>query len=347
MYYNFWIAKMFITAWIIAAVTSLPAVLTTFPIVPAQAVPDLSPQECKCTNTTVQCAGLNLTHVPLLNESSIVEVLNISFNDLHELTNDTFRDFPSLRELHAGFDRIVSVEPFAFRGLQHVTKVDLTANFIKFIHPDSFRDSVSLETVLLSRNPLLRVSAHAPVLTVPSLLNLFLSGCKLSRVSHNFFSGVPRLQTLDLSSNNFTSLSRDSFAPLSNLTNLDLGNNPWPCSDASLDVLCFAASLRKEEKRSLRPVYCYDRGIRSKRLWSESLNTECKVQSSDGVTEDPDVTWQRPERDSGVSAEVYVASLMLVALILSFAVMCMMRYSGFCSPLRLFLYGTLRPEGET
>lgn len=190
----------------------------------------------------------------------------------------------------------------------------------------------------------LRTPLYSPCLHFSTF---FLSGCKLSRVSHNFFSGVPRLQTLDLSSNNFTSLSRDSFAPLSNLTNLDLGNNPWPCSDASLDVLCFAASLRKEEKRSLRPVYCYDRGIRSKRLWSESLNTECKVQSSDGVTEDPDVTWQRPERHSGVSAEVYVASLMLVALILSFAVMCMMRYSGFCSPLRLFLYGTLRPEGET
>jgi len=82
------------------------------------------------------------------------------------------------------------------------------------------RDSPGLLTLEVQNNPLAHVDG--PFIVSQSLHYLDLSGCSLSLLSKEFFSGVPALNRLDLSDNPLGSLGAGAFEPLASLEYLRL-----------------------------------------------------------------------------------------------------------------------------
>lgn len=147
-----------------------------------------------------------LIHLPLL------EVLDISQNRLSSLPE--FEGLPSLRELHAGFNRIAGIHALP-PGLQ---ELDLSGNPLRIL-PESFH----LEDLrILSLTEIPGLSSVEALGEFPMLEKLDLRGNDISDIRG--LLRYPNLRELILSSNRIEEIA--CLASLSQLTYLEVINNP-------------------------------------------------------------------------------------------------------------------------
>lgn len=151
-----------------------------------------------------------------------VQMLDLSRNQVQNLTEETLA-------YRTGFRRL-----------------DLHANRIRFIQPGLFKDMPDLKVLDLSRNHL-NVFALSKIQVGPltAVESLDLSGNGLYTGMSDYFLGdSPSLENLSLSSNSITRISRDTFSGLSALTKISLHNNViLEIEDGAFDSLDRLAEL--------------------------------------------------------------------------------------------------------
>jgi Leucine-rich repeat (LRR) protein len=158
-----------------------------------------------------------------------VRYLNLEGNKLGGLPTGLLRGdiHTRLRDVRLGYNRLRSVDPHAFSGLEDLQTVVLTGNHIRNVKPNAFKELPSPLTVLLSDN---RVSSISPrsFADLANLVRLDLQSNYLVDFSLSAFynSTNPELpMTLNLSRNDLTSLSDgDTVRPVS-VKVLDLSHN--------------------------------------------------------------------------------------------------------------------------
>nr|CAB3263486.1 leucine-rich repeats and immunoglobulin-like domains protein 3 [Phallusia mammillata] len=138
-----------------------------------------------------------------------LHLLDLSFNRLRHLRNNTFINQKNLTELYLHRNKIKVVEPCAFNGLNH-----------------------TLETLSLSRNRirLLRGLSSSSIREscigfLSNLRYLDLSRNHIAQVDGLTFNGMCRLNTLLLNYNSITTLKDGSFYSLKALERLNLDHN--------------------------------------------------------------------------------------------------------------------------
>ncbi|XP_074837468.1 uncharacterized protein LOC142003968 [Carettochelys insculpta] len=134
--------------------------------------------------------------------ASLGALHNISFryNRILSVQYWAFRYAPHLRTLHLNINTIALLQKHALKGLYDLTELRLDNNLLTDLYRSSFTDLGSLRTLNLRNN---RVSILFP--------------CVFGNLSH--------LQILDLGGNNIRHLSTSSFCGLSNLSKLYLDGN--------------------------------------------------------------------------------------------------------------------------
>ncbi|XP_021520775.1 leucine-rich repeat-containing G-protein coupled receptor 4 [Aotus nancymaae] len=215
---------------------------------PSGAAPPLCAAPCSCDgDRRVDCSGKGLTAVPE-GLSAFTQALDISMNNITQLPEDAFKNFPFLEELQlAGNDlsfihpkalsglkelkvltlqnnQLKTVPSEAIRGLSALQSLRLDANHITSVPEDSFEGLVQLRHLWLDDNSLTEVPVH-PLSNLPTLQALTLALNKISSIPDFAFTNLSSLVVLHLHNNKIKSLSQHCFDGLDNLETLDLNYN--------------------------------------------------------------------------------------------------------------------------
>ncbi|XP_060462230.1 leucine-rich repeat-containing G-protein coupled receptor 4 isoform X1 [Panthera onca] len=215
---------------------------------PSGAAPPLCAAPCSCDgDRRVDCSGKGLTAVPE-GLSAFTQALDISMNNITQLPEDAFKNFPFLEELRlAGNDlsfihpkalsglkelkvltlqnnQLRTVPSEAIRGLSALQSLRLDANHITSVPEDSFEGLAQLRHLWLDDNSLTEVPVH-PLSNLPTLQALTLALNKISSIPDFAFTNLSSLVVLHLHNNKIKNLGQHCFDGLDNLETLDLNYN--------------------------------------------------------------------------------------------------------------------------
>lgn len=212
-------------------------------------LPDLEcPEDCDChyfrINWVTDCSESNLTEIPHEGLSQNVYILNMNSNNVTEV--QPFPQDIKLRRLQMADNLLTRLTRESFAGLAYLLDADFSSNRIIRVDPDAFRDSPGLITLELQENPLEAVDG--PFLSTTSLLYLDISDCNLSSISPQFFLNTTSLNKLDLSGNPLRSIENGILDPLVSLEYLKLNRcNLTHISDTAFKNLTNLKNLELSE----------------------------------------------------------------------------------------------------
>ncbi|XP_050445697.1 toll-like receptor Tollo [Cataglyphis hispanica] len=168
----------------------------------------------------------------------LLEVLDISNNDLSALLDGALSSLHSLSVLKVQENAIAAVGDHALAGLESLRVLNMSSNRLVALPPELFAETKELRELILSNNSL---AVLAPELldSLEQLHDLDLSSNELTShwVKRGTFSRLIRLANLDLSFNALTRIDAYVFKHLTNLQILKLEHNNI---DTLLDG-CFAS----------------------------------------------------------------------------------------------------------
>lgn len=132
----------------------------------------------------------------------VIETLDLSYNDLIVVTDNSLSKLRSLSKLMLQNNAISSLEDGAFEGLLSLQVLNLSSNYLSSIPPDLFVDSKFLKEINANNN-------------------------SISTLPPGLFEGLEQLQILDLSHNELTSqwINKDTFVRLLRMVILNLSYN--------------------------------------------------------------------------------------------------------------------------
>uniref|UniRef100_A0A8D2LTX0 Toll-like receptor 4 n=1 Tax=Varanus komodoensis TaxID=61221 RepID=A0A8D2LTX0_VARKO len=175
--------------------------------------------------TTYECMERNLNGIPL-DIPNTTQSLDLSFNPLKTLMENSFLSLFALKFLDLTRCHIQVIEDDAFKGLCDLSVLILTANPIQFLGPRAFHDLISLRRLVAVEINLFSLDklpiGHLKYLQELNLSHNHIDSLKLPE----YFSHLLFLQWISLHSNHISSISVGDLDALSgqNLT-LVLSNN--------------------------------------------------------------------------------------------------------------------------
>lgn len=180
----------------------------------------------------------------------VIEILDLSYNDLIVVTDNSLSKLRSLTKLLLQNNAISTLEDGAFGGLLSLQVLNLSSNFMNSIPPDLFSDTRSLQVINLSNNTInvlhpglfggldqlqiLDLSQNeltsqwinkGTFVGLLRMVILNLSNNRLYKVDRYTFQDLYSLQKLNLEHNDITSIEEHAFVELRNLHSLTLSNN--------------------------------------------------------------------------------------------------------------------------
>ncbi|XP_038073110.1 toll-like receptor 4 [Patiria miniata] len=161
---------------------------------------------CKFWNyTMLDCSARNLSSVPteLL---PIASAVDLSANDISQLTEHYFTNLPRLRYLNLSINVLLTIGNNTFRNLVLLQTLDLSQNNIESLDSNAFAGLLELEYLDLSKNSIISVPAAA-------------------------FRDLGNLRQLSLFYNSMSVLPSDALVPLRKVHTLDLSFNLLEMTD--------------------------------------------------------------------------------------------------------------------
>ncbi|XP_031639954.1 leucine-rich repeat-containing protein 15-like, partial [Contarinia nasturtii] len=134
-------------------------------------------------------------------DSNRVEMLNLSHNNITELSVQLFKTMPELKRLYVSQNRIGDLPSFLFHNSKNLVEVDLSNNQIGRIDDLAFFGDSNLDKINLSNN-------------------------QLTAFNKKIIENHEHLTHLDISHNLIDKLKADTFQNLRNLMHLNLAENP-------------------------------------------------------------------------------------------------------------------------
>ncbi|XP_062567806.1 slit homolog 2 protein-like [Saccostrea cucullata] len=204
------------------------------------------PVNCTCKDNLVKCHGYNSVPQQFEN-SSFIEILDLSHNNLTSLTKKDFEKFINVHTLYLNENKISDIENGTFSSLIHLSVLNISCNSLSTIDKGVFCNLKNLSMLYMKRNlidrlsldvfhdvPKLRyISLSENLLSsfdectfpIPSLRILVLDNNSLSSIPSNIFNCTPNLRTIRLNLNKITLISDYTFSNLPNITSLSLDYN--------------------------------------------------------------------------------------------------------------------------
>nr|XP_013002706.1 LOW QUALITY PROTEIN: leucine-rich repeat-containing G-protein coupled receptor 4 [Cavia porcellus] len=192
----------------------------------ARARAPLCPVPCGCHgdgDRRVDCAGRALAAV-LAGLGAFTAALDISMNNITQLPEDAFKDFPFLEELQLAGNDLSFIHPKALSGLKELRVLTLQNNQLRTVPSQAMRGLSALQSLRLDANHITSVPEDS-FEGLLQLRHLWLDDNRLTEVPVRPLSNLPTLQALTLALNNISSIPDFAFTNLSSLVVLHLHNN--------------------------------------------------------------------------------------------------------------------------
>jgi Leucine-rich repeat (LRR) protein len=178
------------------------------------------------SNQIYNLTNFQFSSTPIKNCVFSMSYLILTANQLNFLPFSFFSNFVNLKVLRLNRNSISFIENFVFSNLKQLDMLDLSENKIQSIQPELFDNLQNLRTLNLEKNSM-KILPPELLTNLKKLELLNLSSNFLSSNWINFmtFKNLFNLRLLDLSYNKLTALENSIFADLTALEVLDLKNN--------------------------------------------------------------------------------------------------------------------------
>lgn len=181
--------------------------------------------KCSIEDDKYICPNANLTFIPIAAVNS--EVVDLSGNYFPQLDINDFNDFGHLRVLIFSNVTLKVIHRDAFRKLKSLEELDLSINLLRYLHPDTFSETV-LQYLNLSGNTFKRLVSYQ--FLTPHLQKLDLSNGFLEIIPDTSFPNCSSLRRLDLSENKLKTIQmKQLLLSCPRLEELIMHNNTWSC----------------------------------------------------------------------------------------------------------------------
>lgn len=161
-----------------------------------------------------------LTYLDLSDNSG-----NAFVSSYFSLGKNRFVGMTNLKVLNLSYNRINGILNDTFTGLTNLTILGLKNATIFYLGNDSFASLRNLKLLNLENNPLGKTLNKEIFTGLENLKVLLLAGCSLSTLNSPFVY-LKSLQHLGLERNHLHSLTGELFLPLVNLKSVDISKNP-------------------------------------------------------------------------------------------------------------------------
>ncbi|KAH8337542.1 hypothetical protein KR074_000272 [Drosophila pseudoananassae] len=197
---------------------------------------------CRLCNNSVNysCSAKRLISANIEIPKS-VELLDLSYNDITNIEDDSFQTTIHLLNLTLAHNAIHTLYADAFSELRRLRHLDLSYNRLEQVDEHLLESNTQLVQLNLEGNKLASLG-KGPLLRSPSLRSLNLRNSQVSQLGNELLSALPQLRQLDLAQNMLLTLSTTDFHAPRYLASLNVEENPLNCDRALVKV---AASLRQ------------------------------------------------------------------------------------------------------
>lgn len=151
-----------------------------------------------------------------------LRILDLSHNQVSEIDAGSF-NCPQLNHLNLSYNCLTEIDDNTFQGASQLQSLDLSYNGIGKISKNSFAGLLELKTLYLSGNEIESISHET--FRHPMLTHLFMEANKLKKLPNFAFKGAPNLQKLVLRDNDIEEISESAFWGLTKLKTLGLKSN--------------------------------------------------------------------------------------------------------------------------
>ncbi|KAK0085624.1 hypothetical protein PV325_004745 [Microctonus aethiopoides] len=159
--------------------------------------------------------------------------LNVSGNNFAELSDVRIINGSDIKVLDLSMNQLSELSAIAFRTLTGLVRLSLRGNIIETVDEDTFVGLGVLEDLDMADNKL-TVLPDDTLTHLSSLQTLNLSGNQLRILGARWFEALGRLRELDISRNGLTKAASGVLQPLPGLSVLRLAENPLMERDVSL-----------------------------------------------------------------------------------------------------------------
>uniref|UniRef100_A0A3P9JPC1 Toll-like receptor 2 n=1 Tax=Oryzias latipes TaxID=8090 RepID=A0A3P9JPC1_ORYLA len=168
------------------------------------------------------CSFSGFTRVPKVTDD--VLVLDLSFNNISEVTDDDLRGHASLRVLDLQGNRLASIHPSAFDSLWSLEELDLSDNRLTVLDPRWFSELGALQQLNLLNNPYSRLGSSPLFEGLVRLRILEFGGPVLEELKTGDLKGVTQLDRLTVRANNLIRYEPGTLAEI------------WPLGGVTLNL---------------------------------------------------------------------------------------------------------------
>lgn len=165
-------------------------------------------------------------------------MLDLSGNRIQELNEHMFHGLVNLTHMNLAYNQINQIHPYAFVGLKSLFHLDASHNSILILKNETFANLTKLNRLQLSYNSINEIESLA-FASAHSLLRLDLSHNNIT--DEQIFDNLYNLLHLDLSHNPLEFIGIGTFASLIKLEHLDLGHTNL--SDIELGTFSYQRGL--------------------------------------------------------------------------------------------------------
>jgi len=215
-----------------------------------------------CLTSTVMC-NLDLNKEKLkqiTGEHLYAEEYEFDSMDIQSIHENTFTDIrKTVIILDLSYNKLTSLPPKVFYGLEKVTELNLGSNKLVKIDPALFKGLKTLLDLKL-KNCQLKEVAYGTFNGLQNLHSLDLSMNYIVKLEKNLFNDLGKLEELELQYNKISNLPSDIFSKNKKLEELTLNHNQLQVVDVNkLNNMClkrFTMDNNKKEYKVIQSKKC-------------------------------------------------------------------------------------------
>uniref|UniRef100_A0A1A7Y0V9 Leucine rich repeat containing 32 n=1 Tax=Iconisemion striatum TaxID=60296 RepID=A0A1A7Y0V9_9TELE len=185
---------------------------------------------CQVVQMDVLCSDLSLRGAPA-NLPQNVQMLDLSRNQVQNLTQETLGFHTDFHRLNLHSNRIHFIQPGLFKDMKDLRVLDLSKNHLNVFAQSKTNVGplTAVESLDLSSNGLYTGMSDYFLAASPSLANLSLNSNSITKIEQSTFSGALSLRKINLQNNVILEIEDGAFDSLDHLTELDLSKNSITC----------------------------------------------------------------------------------------------------------------------
>ncbi|XP_038112146.1 protein artichoke [Culex quinquefasciatus] len=162
--------------------------------------------------------------------SRSLQVLDLSGNKLRELP-ESLSGLSELREIDVSFNQLTELTPTVLGSWRNLEELKVSNNKVNQLHQGSLRNLPLLQYMDLSSNELTTLD-HGSLRNLPELQELVLADNRLTDLKDRVFEDLPNLQAVHLQQNNLQLISPHTFYRSPSIVYLNLSANQFRSLDS-------------------------------------------------------------------------------------------------------------------